>query len=114
LAHTDVVEAKREDWTMDPFVFTEKDGFYYGCGTADDKAQVAFWTANLIRYKREGYKPDRDIILALTADEEGGGPTTAWHGSSRMLEGGHAHKPCRSSRPPMSIAGCRPTIPSST
>ena len=74
LAHTDVVEAKREDWSMDPFVFTEKDGYYYGRGTADDKAQAAIWVANLIRYKREGYKPDRDIIVALTADEEGGGP----------------------------------------
>ncbi len=74
LAHTDVVEAKREDWSLDPFVFTEKDGYFYGRGTADDKAQVAAWTANLIRYKREGYKPDRDIIVALTADEEGGGP----------------------------------------
>ncbi len=74
LAHIDVVEAKREDWSMDPFVFTEKDGFYYGRGTSDDKAQAAIWIANLIRYKREGYKPDRDIIVALTADEEGGGP----------------------------------------
>jgi acetylornithine deacetylase/succinyl-diaminopimelate desuccinylase-like protein len=74
LAHTDVVEAKREDWSMDPFVFTEKDGFFYGRGTADDKAQAAIWVANLIRYKREGFKPDRDIIVALTADEEGGGP----------------------------------------
>jgi acetylornithine deacetylase/succinyl-diaminopimelate desuccinylase-like protein len=74
LAHTDVVEAKREDWSLDPFIFTEKDGYFYGRGTADDKAQVAAWTANLIRYKREGYKPDRDIIVALTADEEGGGP----------------------------------------
>src|SRR5579872_128451 len=74
LAHTDVVEAKREDWSLDPFVFTEKDGFYYGRGTADDKAQAAIWVANLLRYKREGFKPDRDIIVALTADEEGGGP----------------------------------------
>jgi acetylornithine deacetylase/succinyl-diaminopimelate desuccinylase-like protein len=74
LAHTDVVEAKREDWSMDPFVFTEKDGYFYGRGTSDDKAQAAVWVANLIRYKREGYKPDRDIIVALTADEEGGGP----------------------------------------
>src|SRR5579871_4729558 len=72
LAHTDVVEAKREDWTMDPFVFTEKDGFYYGRGTSDDKAQAAIWVANLLRFKREGFKPDRDIIVALTADEEGG------------------------------------------
>jgi acetylornithine deacetylase/succinyl-diaminopimelate desuccinylase-like protein len=74
LAHTDVVEAKREDWTMDPFQFTEKDGYFYGRGTGDDKAQAAVWIANLIRYKREGFKPDRDIIVALTADEEGGGP----------------------------------------
>jgi acetylornithine deacetylase/succinyl-diaminopimelate desuccinylase-like protein len=74
LAHTDVVEAKREDWTTDPFTFIEKDGFFYGRGTSDDKAQAAIWVANLLRYKREGFRPDRDIILALTADEEGGGP----------------------------------------
>ncbi len=74
LAHTDVVEAKREDWSMDPFTFIEKDGYFYGRGTADDKAQAAVWIANLIRYKREGFQPDRDIIVALTADEEGGGP----------------------------------------
>ncbi|HUI77349.1 MAG TPA: M20/M25/M40 family metallo-hydrolase [Bryobacteraceae bacterium] len=74
LAHTDVVEAKREDWSTDPFTFIEKDGYYYGRGTSDDKAQAAIWVANLLRYKREGYKPDRDIIVALTADEEGGGP----------------------------------------
>ncbi len=74
LAHTDVVEAKREDWSMDPFQFTEKDGYYYGRGTGDDKAQAAVWIANFIQYKKEGFKPDRDIIVALTADEEGGGP----------------------------------------
>ena len=74
LAHLDVVEAKREDWSMDPFQFIEKDGYYYGRGTSDDKAQAAIWVANLIRYKQEGWKPDRDLILALTADEEGGGP----------------------------------------
>jgi acetylornithine deacetylase/succinyl-diaminopimelate desuccinylase-like protein len=74
LAHTDVVEAKREDWTTDPFQFVEKDGFFYGRGTGDDKAQAAVWIANLIQYKKEGFKPDRDIIVALTADEEGGGP----------------------------------------
>jgi acetylornithine deacetylase/succinyl-diaminopimelate desuccinylase-like protein len=74
LAHIDVVEAKREDWTVDPFVFLEKDGYFYGRGTADDKAQAAVWVATLLRFKREGYRPDRDLILALTADEEGGGP----------------------------------------
>jgi acetylornithine deacetylase/succinyl-diaminopimelate desuccinylase-like protein len=74
LAHIDVVEAKREDWSLDPFVLTEKDGYFYGRGTGDDKAQAAVWIANLIQYKKEGFKPDRDIIVALTADEEGGGP----------------------------------------
>src|SRR5690348_12780662 len=74
LAHTDVVEAKREDWSMDPFQFVERDGFFYGRGTSDDKAQAAIWIATLIRFKREGFTPDRDIIVALTADEEGGGP----------------------------------------
>jgi acetylornithine deacetylase/succinyl-diaminopimelate desuccinylase-like protein len=74
LAHTDVVEAKREDWSTDPFQFVEKDGFFYGRGTGDDKAQAAVWIANLLQYRREGFKPDRDIIVALTADEEGGGP----------------------------------------
>jgi acetylornithine deacetylase/succinyl-diaminopimelate desuccinylase-like protein len=74
LAHIDVVEAKREDWTTDPFTFIEKDGYFYGRGAADDKAQAAVWVANLLRYKREGFQPDRDLILALTADEEGGGP----------------------------------------
>lgn len=72
LAHLDVVEAKREDWTLDPFTLTEKDGFFYGRGTGDQKAMCAIWIANLIRWKREGYKPDRDLIVALTADEEGG------------------------------------------
>ena len=74
LAHTDVVEAKREDWSVDPFQLLEKDGYFYGRGTSDDKAQAAVWVANLLRYKREGFRPDRDLIVALTADEEGGGP----------------------------------------
>ena len=74
LAHIDVVEALKADWSpeFDPFVFTEKDGYYYGRGTSDDKAMAAIFVANAIRMKREGYVPDRDIIIALTADEEGG------------------------------------------
>jgi acetylornithine deacetylase/succinyl-diaminopimelate desuccinylase-like protein len=72
LAHLDVVEAKREDWSFEPFVFLEKDGFFYGRGTSDDKAMASQFVANLIRLKEEGFTPDRDVILALTADEEGG------------------------------------------
>ena len=72
LAHLDVVEAKREDWSFDPFVFLEKDGFFYGRGTSDDKSMASQLVANLIRLKQEGFTPDRDLILALTADEEGG------------------------------------------
>jgi acetylornithine deacetylase/succinyl-diaminopimelate desuccinylase-like protein len=72
LAHLDVVEALRTDWTLDPFHFTEKDGYFYGRGTIDDKAEAACWIANLIRYKQENYRPDRDIIVALTSGEEGG------------------------------------------
>jgi acetylornithine deacetylase/succinyl-diaminopimelate desuccinylase-like protein len=72
LAHLDVVEAKRDDWSMDPFKFIEQDGYYYGRGSLDDKAMASMFVANLIRYLQEGYRPDRDIILALTADEEKG------------------------------------------
>jgi acetylornithine deacetylase/succinyl-diaminopimelate desuccinylase-like protein len=74
ICHIDVVEAKREDWAsgMDPFVFTEKDGFFYGRGTQDMKDSDAAMVFSFIKMKREGFVPDRDIILALTADEEGG------------------------------------------
>ena len=74
LAHIDVVEALPEDWSPDlnPFEFLERDGFYYGRGVTDDKDEAAIYTANLIRMKQEGFVPDRDIIVALTADEEGG------------------------------------------
>lgn len=72
LAHLDVVEADPADWSVHPFEFLERDGYYYGRGTTDDKEQAAIWAANLIRLKHEGTLPDRDIIIALTADEEGG------------------------------------------
>jgi acetylornithine deacetylase/succinyl-diaminopimelate desuccinylase-like protein len=72
LAHLDVVEAKREDWSFDPFTFLEKDGYFYGRGTSDDKSMASQFVAIMIRLKEEGFSPDRDLILALTADEEGG------------------------------------------
>ena len=72
IGHLDVVEARREDWTTEPFQFVEKDGFFYGRGTQDMKSGDAIMVTTLIRMKKEGYQPDRDIILALTADEEGG------------------------------------------
>lgn len=72
LAHIDVVEANAEDWTLPPFELIEKDGTFYGRGTADDKDEAAIYVANLIRMKREGFVPERDIVVALTADEEGG------------------------------------------
>jgi len=81
LAHLDVVEALKADWSpdLDPFVFLERDGYFYGRGTSDDKAMASIFVANLIRLKREGFAPARDIIVALTADEEGGGQNgAAW------------------------------------
>jgi acetylornithine deacetylase/succinyl-diaminopimelate desuccinylase-like protein len=72
LGHLDVVEARREDWTSDPFQLVEKDGYFYGRGTEDMKASDAIYVLTMMRLKREGYTPERDIILALTADEEGG------------------------------------------
>lgn len=72
LAHIDVVAADPKDWTLPPFQLTEKDGAFYGRGVADDKDDAAIYVANLIRMKREGYAPRRGIVLALTADEEGG------------------------------------------
>jgi len=72
ICHMDVVEAKAEDWTLPPFKFTEKDGYFYGRGTSDMKDEDAAVAASLIRLKKEGFVPDRDIIVAFTADEEVG------------------------------------------
>jgi acetylornithine deacetylase/succinyl-diaminopimelate desuccinylase-like protein len=72
LAHLDVVEARREDWSLDPFVLTEKDGYLYGRGTLDVKGGAATLVAAFVRLRQEQFVPDRDLILALTADEEGG------------------------------------------
>src|SRR5450755_1708790 len=70
VAHLDVVPASREDWSVEPFKLTEQDGYFYARGSGDDKYMAAAFVTNLIRYKQEGYKPDRDIILALETDEE--------------------------------------------
>jgi acetylornithine deacetylase/succinyl-diaminopimelate desuccinylase-like protein len=72
IAHLDVVEALRSDWTLDPFQLTEKDGFFYGRGTSDMKGDVATFVHTFLRMKRENFRPARDLILALTSDEEGG------------------------------------------
>jgi acetylornithine deacetylase/succinyl-diaminopimelate desuccinylase-like protein len=72
LAHLDVVEAKREDWSLDPFKLTENDGYFYGRGTSDDKDGATTLSAALLRLRQENFQPDRDLILALTAGEEGG------------------------------------------
>ena len=73
LAHLDVVEAKREDWTRDPFTLIEENGYFYGRGTSDMKAQAAIWVDNLVRFRAEAFKPKRSIKLALTCGEETSG-----------------------------------------
>ena len=83
LAHIDVVEAKREDWTRDPFTLIEENGYFYGRGTSDDKAQAAIWTDALIRMKQAGYKPKRTIKLALTCGEETSG---AFNGAEYLAQ----------------------------
>src|SRR3954470_14863589 len=70
VAHIDVVPAPRADWATDPFKLVEQDGYFYARGSGDDKYMAAVFVANLIRYRQEGYKPDRDIIVALETDEE--------------------------------------------
>lgn len=79
MAHLDVVEALAKDWTVEPYVLTEKDGWYYGRGTTDNKAGAAMLVANFIRLKREGFDPNRDLIIMLTGDEETSG------GGARLL-----------------------------
>src|ERR1700726_3987997 len=72
LAHIDVVEAKREDWTRDPFTLVEEGGYFYGRGTFDDKSMAAVWVDTLVRLRKEGYRPKRSIKMALSCGEEGG------------------------------------------
>ena len=88
LAHLDVVEAKREDWTRDPFKLIEEGGFFYARGSSDDKAMAAVFVDVMVRLKRESFRPNRDIILALTSDEELGG-SSEYNGVEFLLR---AHK----------------------
>ncbi|MHA6722150.1 M20/M25/M40 family metallo-hydrolase [Sphingomonas sp. RS2018] len=83
LAHLDVVAAKREDWVRDPFKLIDEDGYYYGRGTVDDKAQAAIWVDTLNRLKQQGFKPKRTIKLALTCGEE---TTFAWNGAEWLAK----------------------------
>jgi acetylornithine deacetylase/succinyl-diaminopimelate desuccinylase-like protein len=83
LAHLDVVEAKREDWIRDPFTLVEEDGWFYARGASDDKAMAAAFTDSLIRYTKEGFKPRRDIRLALTCGEE---TSDTFNGVSWLIE----------------------------
>jgi acetylornithine deacetylase/succinyl-diaminopimelate desuccinylase-like protein len=81
LAHIDVVEALASDWSMDPFTLIEKDGYFYGRGTTDNKGGAAVIIANMLRWKRERFVPSRDVIAVLTTDEE----TTAEAGIQWLL-----------------------------
>ncbi len=83
LAHVDVVEAKREDWTRDPFTLIEDGGYFYARGTMDDKAQAAIWVDMFVRFKAEGYKPKRTLKLALTCGEETAG---AYNGAEDLAK----------------------------
>jgi acetylornithine deacetylase/succinyl-diaminopimelate desuccinylase-like protein len=84
LAHIDVVEAHREDWKRDPFKLIEEDGYFYARGAADDKAMAAAFVSNLIRYRQENLRPERDIVLALTCDEEI--IPSQWNGVEHLLQ----------------------------
>src|SRR6266699_1970603 len=77
-AHLDVVPARRSDWSVDPFTFLEKDGYFYGRGTTDDKVGDAVLIANFVRLQRDHFKPTRDLILVLTGDEETNGSCIQW------------------------------------
>ena len=83
LAHLDVVEARREDWTRDPFTLVEEGGYFYGRGAFDDKSMAAVWVDTLVRLRRQGYKPKRAIKMALTCGEEAG---AAFEGAEYLVK----------------------------
>ncbi len=83
LAHLDVVEANREDWTRDPFTLVEEKGNFYARGSLDDKAQAAMWVDTLMRFREENYRPLHAVKLALTCGEE---TTTAFNGAEWLVQ----------------------------
>jgi acetylornithine deacetylase/succinyl-diaminopimelate desuccinylase-like protein len=83
LAHIDVVEAKKEDWQRDPFTLIEEGGYFYARGASDDKAQAAVWVDTLIRFKQDGFKPKRDVKMALTCGEE---TSSAFNGAGYLAQ----------------------------
>lgn len=89
MAHLDVVDARREEWSVEPFELTERDGWWYGRGTTDNKAGAAILVTNLIRYREEGFEPDRDLVVVLTGDEETSSASIRWFvaGESRSWIG---------------------------
>ena len=82
MAHIDVVPARREDWSVDPWTLVERDGFLYGRGSGDNKAGAAMLVANLVTLRRAGWQPVRDLIVVMTGDEE-----TAQRGIQSLLAG---------------------------
>ena len=81
LAHIDVVEAKRADWTRDPFTLVEENGYFYGRGASDDKAEASVWVDSMVRLKKSGFKPRRDVKMALTCGEE---TSSAFNGANYL------------------------------
>jgi hypothetical protein len=106
LAHLDVVEALPADWSFDPFKLTEKDGYYYGRGSLDDKFMAATFVSNLIRYKQEGFRPDRDIILQMRLASNGSSRTIATSSMPNSPSMRAAHS--RSSAASQSATASRP------
>ena len=78
MAHMDVVPARRDDWSVDPFTLLERDGWFYGRGTSDNKTGVTSLVANFVRLKREGWQPHRDLVMLLTGDEETSQASLQW------------------------------------
>ncbi len=108
LGHIDVVAAKREDWTRDPYKMVEENGYFFGRGAADMKAMDAIWIDAMSRFKKSGYHPKRTIKLALTCGEEGGSPRPCtWAKNRRRITG--SRRPIRAATAPSRYPTMRST-----